>query len=138
MVHGFDHVRIEPGVARLLPVFFLSPPGERDQHDILAPWFLPDPPADFITVHPGKADVEQHDVGADAGGSVERGQQIGTISGPGGDGYMSMAHVAIACWRLNPGGGHESVPFTGPNAIAGQEFPDTGGGNQYMGVRVMP
>ncbi len=69
------------------------------------------------------------------GGSVERGQQIGTISGPGGDGYMSMAHVEIACWRLSDGG-HESVPFTGPNAIAGQEFPDTGGGNQYMGATV--
>jgi murein DD-endopeptidase MepM/ murein hydrolase activator NlpD len=72
------------------------------------------------------------------GGSVERGQQIGVVSGPGGDGYMSMEHVEIAAWRLLDGGGHESVPFTGPNAIAGQEFPDTGGGNQYMGATVRP
>lgn len=71
-------------------------------------------------------------------GSVERGQQIGVISGPGGDGYMSMAHVEIAAWRLLDGSGHESVPFTGPNAIAGQEFPDSGGGNQYMGATVSP
>jgi murein DD-endopeptidase MepM/ murein hydrolase activator NlpD len=71
------------------------------------------------------------------GGSVERGQRIGQISGPGGDGYMSMAHVDITCWRLTDNG-HESVPFVGPNAIAGQEFPDTGGGNQHMGVRVTP
>jgi uncharacterized protein YgiM (DUF1202 family) len=72
------------------------------------------------------------------GGSVERGQQIGTVSGPGGDGYMSMAHIDITCWRLKGGGGHEAVPFTGPNAIAGQEFPDTGGGNQHMGASVKP
>jgi uncharacterized protein YraI len=72
------------------------------------------------------------------GGSVERGQQIGVIAGPGDAGYMSMAHVEIAAWRLLDGGGHESVPFTGPNAIAGQEFPDSGGGNQHMGATVSP
>lgn len=71
------------------------------------------------------------------GGSVERGQQIGTVSGPGGDGYESMAHIDMTCWRLT-NGGHEAVPFTGPNAIAGQEFPDAGGGNQYMGAKVAP
>ena len=72
------------------------------------------------------------------GGSVERGQQIGVIAGPGDAGYMSMAHVEIAAWRLLDGGGHESVPFVGSNAIAGQEFPDTGGGNQHMGATVSP
>jgi murein DD-endopeptidase MepM/ murein hydrolase activator NlpD len=77
------------------------------------------------------------DGGIGRGDSVERGQRIGKISGPGGDGYMSMAHVDITCWRLT-NNGHESVPFIGPNAIAGQEFPDTGGGNQHMGVRVTP
>ncbi len=71
------------------------------------------------------------------GGTVERGQRIGTISGPGGEGYMSMAHVDITVWRLT-GGGHESVPFVGPNAIAGQEFPDSGGANQHMGTTVTP
>ncbi len=75
---------------------------------------------------------------ASRGGSVERGQQIGVIAGPGDAGYMSMAHVEIAAWRLLDGGGHESVPFVGPNAIAGQEFPDTGGGNQHMGATVSP
>jgi hypothetical protein len=48
-----------------------------------------------------------------------------------------MAHIDITVWRLGDGG-HEAVPFTGPNAIAGQEFPDTGGGNQHMGARVSP
>ena len=71
------------------------------------------------------------------GGTVDRGQRVGTISGPGGEGYMSMAHVDITVWRLT-GGGHESVPFVGPNAIAGQEFPDTGGANQHMGTTVTP
>lgn len=75
------------------------------------------------------------DRGIARGGSVERGQQIGVVSGPGGDGYMSMAHVDITCWRLD-GRNHEAVPFSGPNAIAGQEFPDTGGGNQHMGAKV--
>ena len=77
------------------------------------------------------------DRGLRGGGAVERGQPIGTVSGPGGDGYMSMAHIDITCWRLTRNG-HESVPFTGPNAIAGQEFPDLGGGNQHMGATVSP
>ena len=51
---------------------------------------------------------------------------------------MSMEHVEIACWRLLDGGGHESVPFVGANAIAGQEFPDDGGANQHMGKIVAP
>jgi murein DD-endopeptidase MepM/ murein hydrolase activator NlpD len=71
------------------------------------------------------------------GGTVTRGQQIGTISGPGGDGYASMAHIDITCWRLAEGG-QEAVPFVGPNAIAGYEFPDTGGVNQHMGATVTP
>ncbi len=77
------------------------------------------------------------DRGLGRGDSVERGQQIGTISGPGGDGFMSMAHIDMTVWRLN-GRGHEATPFTGPNAIAGQEFPDNGGSNQHMGVTVTP
>ncbi len=77
------------------------------------------------------------DRGLQSGDRVERGQRIGKISGPGGDGFMSMAHIDMTCWRLD-GGGHESVPFSGPNAIAGQEFPDTGGGNQHMGTTVAP
>ena len=71
------------------------------------------------------------------GATVERGQRIGTISGPGGDGFMSMAHIDITVWQLS-GRGHESVPFVGPNAIAGQEFPDIGGANQHMGTTVKP
>jgi len=71
------------------------------------------------------------------GETVGQGQRIGTISGPGGEGYMSMAHIDITVWRLS-GRGHESVPFVGPNAIAGREFPDSGGANQHMGATVTP
>jgi hypothetical protein len=73
-----------------------------------------------------------------SGGQIAQGQRIGKISGPGGDGYQSMAHIDITCWRLKRGGNHEATPFTGPNAIGGQEFPDVGGANQYMGYTVSP
>ena len=72
-----------------------------------------------------------------SGGTVAQGQRIGSISGPGGEGYMSMAHVDISVWRLS-GRSHESVPFVGANAIAGREFPDAGGANQHMGATVTP
>jgi hypothetical protein len=72
-----------------------------------------------------------------SGSTVAQGQRIGAISGPGGEGYMSMAHIDITVWRLS-GRDHESVPVIGPNAIAGQEFPDTGGANQHMGATVTP
>ena len=77
------------------------------------------------------------DRGLGRGDRVERGQPIGEISGPGGEGYMSMAHIDMTVWRLTDNG-QEAVPFVGPNAIAGMEFPDTGGGNQHMGARVTP
>ncbi len=72
------------------------------------------------------------------GGSVTQGEQIGVVAGPGDPGYMSMTHFEIAVWKLKGNGGHESVPFDGPNTIAGQAFPDTGGANQYMDARVSP
>jgi uncharacterized protein YraI len=77
------------------------------------------------------------DRGYGSGDRVERGERIGSVSGPGGDGYMSMAHIDITCWRLT-GNGHEAVPFTGPNAISGMESPDVGGANQHMGATVRP
>lgn len=78
-----------------------------------------------------------YDRGLRSGDRVERGQPVGAVSGPGGEGFESMAHIDMTCWRLARNG-HESVPFSGPNAIAGQEFPDVGGGNQHMGATVSP
>ena len=73
--------------------------------------------------------------GLGSGQRVERGQYVGTISGPGGEGYAVTPHIDLTCWQFVDGG-HVSVPFTGPNAIAGQEFPDIGGANQYLGFEV--
>ncbi|MFN8592583.1 MAG: SH3 domain-containing protein [Thermomicrobiales bacterium] len=78
-----------------------------------------------------------YDRGYQSGDRVERGEAIGAVSGPGGEGYESMSHIDMTCWRLTQNG-HESVPFDGPNAIAGEEFPDIGGGNQHMGATVSP
>ncbi len=79
------------------------------------------------------------DGGLRGGSTVERGQRLGVVSGPGGDGYMSTAHVDMTLWKLTGGrGGHEAAPWVGPHAIAGQEFPDAGGGNQYMGFEIRP
>lgn len=75
---------------------------------------------------------------AGRGGNVTQGEQIGVVAGPGDPGYMSMTHFEIAVWKLKGNGNHESVPFDGPNTIAGQAFPDTGGANQYMDARVSP
>ncbi len=75
---------------------------------------------------------------AGRGDSVTQGEQIGVVAGPGDPGYMNMTHFEIACWKLKSNGNHESVPFDGPNTIAGQAFPDTGGTNQYMDARVSP
>lgn len=75
---------------------------------------------------------------AGRGDSVSQGEQIGVVAGPGDPGYMNMTHFEIAVWKLKGNGGHESVPFDGPNTIAGQAFPDTGGANQYMDARVSP
>ncbi len=71
------------------------------------------------------------------GQAVQTGQQMGTISGPGGEGYMSTAHLDLTLWQL-AGGGHIATPFTGQFAIGGMDFPNTGGGNEHMGVRVTP
>ncbi len=77
------------------------------------------------------------DGGFGSGQAVERGQRLGVISGPGGPGYASTPHVDLTCWQLGDGG-HVSVPFAGPNAISGREFPDIGGSNQYLGTEVTP
>ena len=79
-----------------------------------------------------------YDYGLSRGQSIQAGQQLGTISGPGGEGYMSTAHVDTTLWQLVGGSTHVSTPFSGQFAINGADFPDVGGVNQHMGVRVTP
>lgn len=78
------------------------------------------------------------DRGVARDGKVTQGEQIGSVAGPGDAGYESMSHVEITAWQLHGDGSHSSVPFTGPNAIAGQEFPDNGTVNQYMDAIITP
>ncbi len=71
------------------------------------------------------------------GVAVSQGDYLGTISGPGGPGYQSTPHVDMTLW-LGSGMDHVAAPFSGANAIAGWDFPDNGGYNQYMGTAVSP
>jgi hypothetical protein len=79
-----------------------------------------------------------YDYSFSRGQSIQAGQPVGTISGPGGEGYMSTAHVDLTLWQLAGGRTHVATPFTGQFAIGGVEFPDTGGVNQHMGSQVTP
>jgi uncharacterized protein YgiM (DUF1202 family) len=79
-----------------------------------------------------------YDYSLSRGQSIQTGQPVGTISGPGGEGYMSTAHVDMTLWQLAGGNTHVATPFTGQFRISGADFPDLGGGNQHMGVRVTP
>jgi murein DD-endopeptidase MepM/ murein hydrolase activator NlpD len=74
------------------------------------------------------------------GDLVAQGQLIGTVSGPGGPGFAGTPHVHFALWETTDGGNwsRSAAPFVGPYAIAGQEFPDTGGGNQHRGTTFTP
>ncbi len=74
-----------------------------------------------------------------AGQTVSQGQYLGTISGPGGNGYAVVPHLEMDVWRTSDGGlSRSSVPFTGINAISGTAFPDIGGYNQYYGTVFYP
>jgi uncharacterized protein YraI len=80
------------------------------------------------------------DAGLTWGQAVSQGQYLGTISGPGGDGYMGFEHVHISLWQTSDGGNWDrtAAPFTGQFAISGMDFPDIGGGNQYAGTLIYP
>jgi len=80
------------------------------------------------------------DPGIAWGDSLEQGQAIGTISGPGGPGFAGTPHVHFTLWETTDQGNWSrvAVPFVGEYAISGQEFPDTGGSNQHRGVEFTP
>jgi uncharacterized protein YraI len=80
------------------------------------------------------------DSGLGAGDSVSQGQYVGSISGPGGDGYMGFEHVHISLWQTSDGGNwsRNAVPFTGDFAISGWDFPDVGGSNQHADTVFYP
>lgn len=77
------------------------------------------------------------DAGLGRGQSVQQGQYLGTVSGPGGAGYASTPHVDITLWETS-GGGRTAAPFSGGNAISGWSFEDVGGWNQHNGTQFNP
>jgi len=80
------------------------------------------------------------DPSLEAGDPLTQGQPVGTISGPGGPGFAGTPHLHFSLWETEDGGNwsRAAAPFVGPYAIAGQEFPDTGGGNQHRGTTFTP
>jgi uncharacterized protein YgiM (DUF1202 family) len=78
--------------------------------------------------------------GLEAGTSVQQGQYLGEISGPGGPGYMGTPHLHFTLWASSDNGNwdRQAVPFTGQYAISGMDFPDSGGGNTHGGTVFSP
>lgn len=76
----------------------------------------------------------------DAGNPLRQGDPIGTVSGPGGMGFADTPHVQITLWKTADGGNwdRQAEPFVGEFAIAGTEFPDVGGSQQYRGFAFRP
>ena len=74
------------------------------------------------------------------GDRVSQGQYLGFISGPGQDGNMGFDHLHFTVWATEDGGNWSrvAVPFSGRNAIAGLDLPDTGGYNQWRGTVFYP
>lgn len=72
------------------------------------------------------------------GTAIGQGQFVGSVSGPGGPGYMGFAHLHLSLWETSDGGNwsRSAVPFTGAYALSGQSFPDIGGSNQHRGTEV--
>ena len=76
----------------------------------------------------------------EAGTPVSQGEPIGVISGSGGPGFSGSPHLHFTLWSSKDDGNWDrrAVPFTGPYAIEGMEFPDIGGGSQYAGTTFHP
>ncbi|HEV2107686.1 MAG TPA: peptidoglycan DD-metalloendopeptidase family protein, partial [Thermomicrobiales bacterium] len=74
-----------------------------------------------------------------SGQTVQQGQYLGTVSGPGGNGYAGTPHIDMTLWRSSDGGStRSSSPFSGANAVSGMSFPDVGGWNQHYGIQFNP
>ena len=77
------------------------------------------------------------DGGLGSGQPIAQGQPLGVVSGPGGPGYAGTPHIDLTLWQLTDGA-NVSTPFSGPNAIAGQDFPADGSPNQHYGAEIAP
>src|SRR4051812_12537815 len=59
---GLDQVVVKARLTRAAPGLLLPVAGDGDDGCILAAGLLPQPGRDLVTVHPGKADVQDHDL----------------------------------------------------------------------------
>jgi uncharacterized protein YraI len=78
--------------------------------------------------------------GLQAGTTVQQGQHLGVISGPGGPGWAGIAHLHFTLWGTNDDGNWDrhAEPFTGQYSISGMDFPDIGGSSEYEGTEFSP
>jgi uncharacterized protein YraI len=75
------------------------------------------------------------------GDRIAQGDYVGLLSGPGGDGFVdNFAHIHLTVWQTTDGGNFSrvAIPFTGNNAISGQEFSGSGAYNQWSGTVFFP
>ncbi len=80
------------------------------------------------------------DRGWEPGDTIQQGDFIGTISPPGGEGFVQVPHIHITLWQTNDGGNWNRVatPFTGQFAISGNAFPSNGSTYQWSGFEFQP
>src|SRR5215207_8094392 len=66
--------------------------------------------------------------GLAAGQPVTQGQQLATVSPPGGGGNGGWPHIHLTLWQTTDGGNwsRNAIPFTSANALDGVSFPDLG------------
>lgn len=76
----------------------------------------------------------------EAGTQVTQGEPMGVISGSGGPGFAGSPHLHFTIWSSSDEGNWDrhAVPFTGPFAIEGMDFPDVGGRSQHAGTTFNP
>src|SRR6188474_239695 len=70
--HGLDEVTVEARVLRALAIVGLAPAGDRDDRNLAGPRRGAQPPTDLVAVQARQAEIEQHRVGTERVGAVER------------------------------------------------------------------
>lgn len=80
------------------------------------------------------------DRGWEPGDSIQQGDFIGTISPPGGEGFVQVPHIHLTLWQTNDGGNWDrhATPFNGQFAISGNNFPADGSDFQWSGFEFNP
>src|SRR5678816_438442 len=71
VIHWLDQMRVETGFSRLLPILFLTPAGQRHDHQTSAPRLLANPATHFIAIDSRQSDVEQNGIRQQSLGSLD-------------------------------------------------------------------